>query len=255
MKDKIRVIIIDDESLARSITRKYLSVRPEFQIAAECSNGFDAIKKINEEKPDIIFLDIQMPKITGFEMLELIENPPITIFTTAYDHYAIKAFEVNAVDYLLKPFSEERFNEALDKTLVHLRNIPLGKEQSGQSAVIKSLIEKNDEKPDFIERVIIKDGQKINIVPIENIHWLEAQDDYVMIHSENGKFLKQKTMKYFENHLDPNYFVRIHRSYLISIDFIKHLEQQDRESYNIVLKNNQQLPVSKTGLTKLKNIL
>lgn len=249
MKDKIRVIIIDDESLARSITRKYLSVRPEFEIAAECSNGFDAIKKINEEKPDIIFLDIQMPKITGFEMLELIENPPVIIFTTAYDHYAIKAFEVNAVDYLLKPFSEERFNEALDKTLVLL------KEKSGQGEMIRSLIEKNDEKPEFIERVIIKDGQKINIVPAENIKWLEAQDDYVCIHSDKGKFLKQKTMKYFEDHLDPNYFVRIHRSYIISIDFIKHLEQLDKESYRIILKNEQQLPVSKTGLSKLKNIL
>jgi two-component system LytT family response regulator len=249
MKDKIRVIIIDDESLARSITKKYLSSRTEFEIVAECSNGLDAIKKINEEKPDIIFLDIQMPKITGFEMLELLENPPIIIFTTAYDHYAIKAFEVNAVDYLLKPFSEERFNEALEKTLVHL------KEKTSQNEAIQKLIEKNDEKVEYIERVIIKDTGKINIVPVDKIKWLEAQDDYVMIYSESGKYLKQKTMKYFENHLDPNYFVRIHRSYMISIDFIKHLEQQETESYKIILKNKTELPVSKTGLSKLKNIL
>ena len=249
MKDKIRVIIIDDESLARSITRKYLSKRTEFEIVAECSNGFDAIKKINEEEPDIVFLDIQMPRMTGFEMLELIENPPIIIFTAAYDHYAIKAFEVNAVDYLLKPFSEERFNEAIEKTLVHL------KEKTSQSEAIQKLIEKNDEKVEYIERVIIKDAGKINIVPVEKIKWIEAQDDYVMIHSDIGKFLKQKTMKYFENHLDPNYFVRIHRSYMISIDFIKHLEQHDKESYRIILKNEQLLPVSKTGLSKLKNIL
>ncbi|MGA7837985.1 MAG: response regulator [Ignavibacteriaceae bacterium] len=249
MKDKIRVIIIDDESLARSITRKYLSDRTEFEIIAECSNGLDAIKKINEEKPDIVFLDIQMPKMTGFEMLELLEDPPIIIFTTAYDHYAIKAFEVNAVDYLLKPFSEDRFNEALEKTIVHL------KEKTSQSEIIKNLIEKNDENVEFIERVIYKDGQKINIVPTEKIRWLEAQDDYVMVHTENNKFLKLKTMKYFERHLDPSYFVRIHRSYIISIDSIKHLEQSEKDSYKIILKNNQQLPVSKTGLSKLKNIL
>ncbi len=248
-KNKIRVIITDDESLARSITRKYLAPRSEFEIVAECSNGFEAIKRINEEKPDIVFLDIQMPKMTGFEMLELLENPPIIIFTTAYDHYAIKAFEVNAVDYLLKPFSEERFNEALEKTIVHL------KENASQAEVIKNLIENNDEKPEFIERVIYKDGTKINIVPVEKIRWLEAQDDYVMIHTESNKFLKLKTMKYFENHLDPAYFVRIHRSFIISIDFIKHLEQSDKESYRIILKNEQKLPVSKTGLSKLKNIL
>lgn len=249
MEDRISVIIIDDEALARSITRKYLSVRNEFEILAECSNGIEAVKKINELKPDIIFLDIQMPKITGFEMLELLEDPPIIIFTTAYDHYAIKAFEVNAVDYLLKPFSEERFNEALEKTLVHL------KERTSNNETIQKLIEKNDEKPEFIERVIIKDAQKINIIPVDKIKWFEAQDDYVMIHLENARYLKQKTMKYFERHLDPNYFVRIHRSYMISIDFIKHLEQQDKESYKIILKNQQELPVSKTGLSKLKNIL
>ena len=249
MKDKIRVIITDDESLARSVTKKYLSTRTEFEIVAECSNAFDAIKKINEKKPDIVFLDIQMPKMTGFEMLELLEDPPIIIFTTAYDHYAIKAFEVSAVDYLLKPFSEERFNEALEKTIVHL------KENTSQAEVIKNLIENNDEKPEFIERVIYKDGAKINIVPVEKIRWLEAQDDYVMIHTEKNKFLKLKTMKYFEKHLDPAYFVRIHRSFIISIDFIKHLEQSDKESYRIVLKDERQLPVSKTGLSKLKNIL
>ena len=249
MKDKIRVIIIDDESLARSITRKYLSKRTEFEIVAECSNGFDAIKKINEEEPDIVFLDIQMPRMTGFEMLELIENPPIIIFTTAYDHYAIKAFEVNAVDYLLKPFSEERFNEAIEKTLVHL------KEKTSQSEAIQKLIEKNDEKVEYIERVIIKDAGKINIVPVEKIKWIEAQDDYVMIHSDIGKFLKQKTMKYFENHLNENQFVRIHRSYIINLDFLQHLEQTDTESYRLVLKNGKELPVSKTGLTKLKSTL
>ena len=249
MSDKIRVLIVDDESLARQITKSYLAAYPHIEIIGECSNGFDAIKVIAEEKPDIVFLDIQMPKITGFEMLELIEDPPIIIFTTAYDHYAIKAFEVNAADYILKPFSEERFKEAIDKSFIHLRD------KFQQKAVIKNLIDHNDQKQEKLERVVIKDGPKINIVPVDRIRWIEAQDDYVLINSEKGRFLKQKTMKYFENHLNENQFVRIHRSYIINLDFLQHLEQTDTESYRLVLKNGKELPVSKTGLTRLKSTL
>lgn len=249
MDDKIRTIIIDDEKLAREITKGYLAKHPEIEIIAECSNGFDAIKKINEEKPDLIFLDIQMPKINGFEMLELIDDPPAIIFTTAYDQFAIKAFEVSAVDYLLKPFSEERFNEALKKSFKRLED------KFQDDSAIKNIIEQHDEKIEFLERVVIKDGSKISIVPVNEIKWIEAQDDYVMINSEQGRFLKKKTMKYFENHLDENIFARIHRSYIINIDFIQHLEQAGKESYHIILKNGKELPVSKTGLTKLKSTL
>ena len=249
MKQKVKVIIIDDESLSREITKEYLSSKNEIKIAAECSNGFEAIKKINELKPDLIFLDIQMPKLNGFEVLELLDDHPVIIFTTAYDHFAIKAFEVNAADYLLKPFSEERFNEALEKAFVHLAD------KEKQKAIIKNLIEHNEEEADYLERVVIKKGTKVSIIPSEQIKWLEAQDDYVMIHTEKDKYLKNKTMKYFEKHLDPNSFVRIHRSHLISIDFIQHLEQTEKDNYNVFLKNEQQLPVSKTGLAKLKNIL
>ena len=249
MKQKVKVIIIDDESLSREITKEYLSSKNEIEIAAECSNGFEAIKKINELKPDLIFLDIQMPKLNGFEVLELLENHPVIIFTTAYDHFAIKAFEVNAADYLLKPFSQDRFNEALQKAFIHLAD------KEKQKAIIKNLIEHNEEETDYLERVVIKKGNKVSILPSEQIKWLEAQDDYVMIHTEKDKYLKNKTMKYFEKHLDPNLFVRIHRSHLISIDFIQHLEQTDNDNYKVHLKNEQQLPVSKTGLSKLKNIL
>ena len=249
MNQKVKVIIIDDESLSREITKEYLSLKKEIKIVAECSNGFEAIKKINELKPDLIFLDIQMPKLNGFEVLELLEDHPVIIFTTAYDHFAIKAFEVNAADYLLKPFSEERFNEALEKAFVHLSD------KEKQKAIIKNLIEHNEEEADYLERIVIKKGTKVSIIPAEQIKWLEAQDDYVMIHTEKDKYLKNKTMKYFEKHLDPNLFVRIHRSHLISIDFIQHLEQTEKDTYNVFLKNEQQLPVSKTGLAKLKNIL
>ena len=249
MSDKIRTIIIDDEKLAREITKGYLSKHPEIEIIAECSNGFDAIKKINEDKPDLIFLDIQMPKISGFEMLELLDDPPAIIFTTAYDQYAIKAFEVSAVDYLFKPFSEERFNDALKKSFA------LIKDKFQQNSTIKNIIDHHDEKIEFLERVVIKDGSKISIVPVESIKWIEAQDDYVMINSEQGRFLKKKTMKFFENHLDENMFIRIHRSYIINADFIQHLEQKGKESYQLILKNGRELPVSKTGLSKLKSTL
>lgn len=249
MATKTKIIIIDDEALARQITKNYLSTKNDIEILAECSNGFDAIKRINELKPDLIFLDIQMPKLNGFEMLELLENPPAIIFTTAYDHFAIKAFEVSAVDYLLKPFSEERFNEALEKAIARIGD------RFEQDSAIKNILQQKDEKIEFLERVVIKDGPKITVLPVEEIKWIEAQDDYVLINSEKGRFLKQKTMKYFENHLNENQFVRIHRSYIINLDFIQHLEQTETESYRLVLKNGRELPVSKTGLTKLKNTL
>jgi len=249
MKDNIKVIIIDDESLARQISKNYLLRHDNIEIVAECSNGFDAIKKINERKPDIIFLDIQMPKLNGFEMLELIDNPPVIIFTTAYDHFAIKAFEVSAVDYLLKPFSEERFDQALKKA------IKLLDDKFKQADSIRNIIAEHEKKIETLERVVIKDGGKINIIPVNEIKWIEAQDDYIMIHSDKGKFLKQKTMKYFEDHLDETQFVRIHRSYIINLSYLQHLEQQETDSYKLILKNGQELPVSKTGLSRLKATL
>jgi two-component system LytT family response regulator len=247
--NKVKTIIIDDEKLARSIICNYLKENPDIEIIDECSDGFEGIKKINELNPDLIFLDIQMPKISGFEMLELIDKPPVIIFTTAFDQYALKAFEVNAADYLLKPFSEDRFNEGLSKALHRL------KDKSNNSTVIKKLIKQNDLSTDFLERIIIKDGPKISVVQVEDITYLEAQDDYIMIHAKEGKFLKQKTMKYFEEHLNPADFVRIHRSYIAPVNQIKKIELLEKESYQIVLENKSTLPMSKSGYEKLKEIL
>ncbi len=247
--NNVRAIIIDDEKLAREIIKGYLKNNSNIQVIDECSNGFDGIKKINELAPDIIFLDIQMPKITGFEMLELIDNPPTIIFTTAYDQFALKAFEVNAVDYLLKPFSFERFNEALAKALVHL------KDKKYNTNTIKHLLAEKDTSKEFLDRVVIKDGPKISIVASEKIIYLEAQDDYVMIYSDEGKFLKQKTMRYFQEHLRPNDFVRIHRSYIASIKRIKKIELLEKETYKVVLEDKTSLPVSKSGYDRLKEIL
>ncbi|OGU73785.1 MAG: DNA-binding response regulator [Ignavibacteria bacterium RBG_16_34_14] len=243
----MKAIIVDDEHLAREIIKNYVSDKDDIEVIAECSNGFDAVKEITEKKPDLVFLDIQMPKLNGFEMLELLDEQPAIIFTTAFDNYAIKAFEVNAVDYLLKPFSEERFNEALNKVVERIQQKNFNKED------VDKLIE--DQQPEKLERIVVKDGSKISIIPVETLKWLEAQDDYVRIHSEGGRFMKKKTMKFFEDHLDPNMFIRIHRSSIININSIKQMELYEKDSYRVILKDDIKLPVSKTGLQRLKEIL
>lgn len=248
MDTKIKTIIIDDETLARQIIKKYLSTHDEIDLIDECSNGFDGVKKINELKPDLIFLDIQMPKLNGFEMLELIDEPPVIIFTTAYDHYAIKAFEVNATDYLLKPFSSERFEEALGKAKVHFLN------KTAENKVVQELIRHTQGSNEYLERIVVKDGSKITIIPIDSVKYIEAQDDYVMIHSTEGNLLKQKTMKYFEEHLSPEDFLRVHRSYIVSISRIKKIELLEKDTYKIVLDDGNRLPVSKSGYENLRKL-
>lgn len=249
MSDNYSAVIIDDETLAREITKKYLAGHPDIFISAECSNGFDAIKKINELSHDLIFLDIQMPKLNGFEMLELLEKPPVIIFTTAYDQFALKAFEANAADYLLKPYSRERFDEAIQKAYIRLRN------KTPQSGLIKKLIEQNESKNEYLERIVIKNGTVISIIPVEDVNYIEAQDDYVMIFSVQGKFLKQKTMKFYDEHLDPKDFVRVHRSYIVAVKSIKKIELLEKETYHVILLDKISVPVSKKGYEKLKEIL
>jgi two-component system LytT family response regulator len=246
--NKLKILIIDDEELARAIVRKYLSgFNDIIETVDECSNGFEAVKKINVNKPDLIFLDIQMPKISGFEMLELIDDPPGIIFTTAYDKYAIKAFEVNAVDYLLKPFSQERFNESVNRAFERLKS-------DSQSSSVQKLLDYDINEKETLERIVVKDGTKITVIPVEHIKYIEAQDDYVMIYSDSGKFIKQKTMKYLEEHLDQNNFIRVHRSYIAALPRISRIESYQKDSYRLVLKDNIKLPVSRTGYTKLKEI-
>lgn len=249
MERKIRTAIIDDENLARKIVKAYLKNYADIEIIAECTNGFEGIKVINELKPNLIFLDIQMPKLTGFEMLELLDKPPVIIFTTAYDQYALKAFEVNAVDYLLKPFSEERFKEAIEKAILHIDDKP-----ATQKEKIEKIIQHYDNSIEYLERITNRSGTKISIIPVDKVLWIEAQDDYVMIHTSEGKFLKQKTMKYYEDHLNPNDFIRIHRSSIVKLTEIKQIELFEKESFRVILKDGKVLPVSKTGYTKLKSI-
>ena len=244
----MKVIIIDDEPLARSIIKEYLQQHPELDLAAECNDGFEGVKSIQQIRPDLIFLDIQMPKINGFEMLELIDEPPAVIFTTAFDEYAIRAFENHAVDYLLKPFSQDRFDKAVSKC------IPLEKNVDSKLK-LKPLLESAVRGPADQHRVVVKLAGKIRIIPIEEIHYLEAADDYVKIHTREGAFLKNKTMGYFETVLNTNLFVRTHRSYMVNITEITRIDPYEKENHLAILKSGSRVPVSKTGYVKLKSVL
>lgn len=242
----IKAILIDDEPLARSILLDYLKAFPQIEVVKECKDGFDAIKAINEHQPDLIFLDIQMPKISGFELLEILENPPAVIFTTAFEEYALKAFEQHAVDYLLKPISKSRFAKAIDK---YLANPNFQKDNT------KKLIENREKSASFLERVLIKTGSTLKIIPTNSIVYLAADDDYVNVHTQEGSFLNNKTLTYFEKNLDPTNFVRVHRSFIIQIDQIKRIEPYEKDSYRAILKNEARISVSKTGYPKLMKAL
>ncbi len=246
MKNRIKILVVDDEQLARDVIKAYLRKYDSLELVGEASDGFEGIKKINELKPDIIFLDIQMPRLTGFEMLELIDEPPVIVFSTAFDQYALKAFEVNASDYLLKPFSEDRFKEALDKAFKLLANKTESKKK------FEDLVKTLEKKPEYLERVVVKNAQKITLVSIDDLKFIEAQDDYTMLYTEKGNFLKQKTMKYFEENLNPSDFLRVHRSYIVKLSVIKQIDLLEKESYQIQLTDGKKLPVSKSGYQRLK---
>jgi two-component system LytT family response regulator len=241
----IKTVIVEDEKLARDLVRDYLDKHEDFQIIGEYEDGFSGLKAINELKPDLVFLDIQMPKLTGFEMLEVLEHHPAIIFTTAYDQYALKAFEHNALDYLLKPFSAERFDEALAKARERVKS-------GGDQESISRLVEHRDQQKETIHRVVVKSRSKIHVIPVDRIVYLEAEDDYVMIYTPDSRHLKQKTMKFFEARLPEEDFVRIHRGYIVRISEIAQMQLYEKESYIVILKNGVKLPVSKTGLPRLK---
>lgn len=243
----IRTIIIDDEPLARSIIKEYLQLHPQIELVQECNDGFEGIKAIMQHHPDLIFLDIQMPKINGFEMLELIEQPPAVIFTTAYDEYAIKAFENHAVDYLLKPFNQERFDKAIGRWRE--------KRNNNAEETTRPLLDTASRMPNQNQRVVVKTGSKIKIIPVDDIYYLEAADDYVKIHTKEGAFLKNKTMAHFESLLDPQLFVRTHRSYIVQVQRITRIDPYEKENYQALLTSGAQVPVSKSGYTKLKSVL
>jgi two-component system, LytTR family, response regulator len=239
----MKAIIIDDEPLARMVVKEYLQAYPHITVVQECSDGFEGMKAIQEHTPDLIFLDIQMPKINGFEMLELIDEPPMVIFTTAFEEYAIKAFDAHAADYLLKPFSKERFDKAIQKLALQQKN------------VTKEIVETALQAPLQSNRIVVKDNGKIKIIPVAQLQYLEAADDYVKIYIAEGCFLKKQTMQYFEDNLPTTEFIRIHRSYIINAQLITRIDPHEKDSHLVLLTTGVRLPVSKAGYSKLRDVL
>lgn len=257
---KFRAVIVDDEELARQVLREFLSEHAEIEIAAECANGFEAVKSVTELKPDLVFLDVQMPKLDGFEVLELIGTSAAVVFVTAHDNYAIRAFEVHAVDYLLKPFGCDRFEAALTRAK--------GRLSSPSSAAISSSAQPAQPAPSpsdlaaaarppaqYLDRIPVRDGTKVFIIPIAKLDYAEAQDDYIALCSESNKHLKQQTISSLESALDPSRFLRIHRSYLVNLERVARIEPYGKDSHVAVLHNGTQLPVSRAGYARLREFL
>lgn len=246
---KIKTAIIEDEAPAREILKHYLKDFPEIEIIAECADGFAGLKTISELKPQLIFLDIQMPRLTGFELIEVMTEKPAIIFTTAYDLFAIRAFEMNAVDYLLKPFPKERLRSAVNKVIEKI-----GKKEAEEKSP-REIIEKLPASSFPINRIVVRKGNAINLIPVDQLRYVEAQDDYVMIYHSTGKALKQQTMKFYEDNLPGTDFVRIHRSYIVRVTEIKRIEPYGKDNHVAILQSEERLPVSRAGYKHLKEEL
>jgi two-component system LytT family response regulator len=243
---KVRTLVVDDEELARQVLRELLGAHPEIEVVAECRNGLEAVKAVSEHKPDLLFLDVQMPKLTGFDVLELIGSETPVIFVTAYDEYAMKAFDVHAVDYLLKPVGKDRLAAALERVKTRSREKPpvpaelaLAARPAGQ----------------FAERLVVKDGTRVTLIPVAKLDFAEAQDDYVALASEGKKHLKQQTIASLEAALNPQQFVRIHRSYLVNLERVTRIEPYGKDSRVAVLSTGVRLPVSRAGYARLEALL
>jgi two-component system LytT family response regulator len=243
-------VIVDDEELARQLLREQLQDTGGVEVIAECPNGFEAVKAVGELKPDLLFLDIQMPKLNGFEVLELIEDRSVSvIFVTAYDQYALKAFDAHAVDYLLKPFAADRLKTALARAIA-LRGSP--KERPLQPVELAAAARPPGQR---LERLVVKDGTRVHVIPVEKLDYAEAQDDYVALRSQQKSYLKQQTLASLELQLDPATFVRIHRSYTVNLERVARIEPYTKDSRVVVLQDGTQLPVSRTGHARLKELL
>lgn len=242
-------MVVDDEELARSIVIEYLRDEKDIEVIAECNNGFDAVKAVNEHKPDLIFLDVQMPKLNGFEVLELIGREVIVVFVTAYDQYAMKAFDAAAVDYLLKPFDLQRFRDALRRVRQRLR------EEAAALPEPMELARMARPGDQYLSRLVVRDGPQVHIVPVEQLEYAEAQDDYVALRSAGKTLLKQQTISSLEQSLDPARFIRVHRSFLLNLDWISKLELMTKDTRVARLKSGADIPVSRAGYLRLKELM
>ena len=243
----LRVVIVDDEPLARAVIREFIKAHPGVEVVAECGNGFEAVKAVTDLSPDLMFLDVQMPKLDGFEVLELLGRSIPVVFTTAYDQYALRAFEVHAVDYLLKPFDEPRFADALARARARIT--------AQEPAAVDELIADARPRGGALERVLIREGAQVHVLPVERIDYVEAQDDYVCFKADGREYLKDQTLSAVEASLDASRFVRIHRSYLLNIERIARVELYAKDSRVAILRDGRRLPVSRAGYARLAKLL
>jgi two-component system LytT family response regulator len=243
----MKIAIVDDEQLARSVLREYLESMPGVEVVAECANGFDAVKVVSELAPDLLLLDVQMPKLDGFEVLELVGRDVAVIFVTAYDQYALRAFEIHAVDYLLKPIAPERLGEAIERARARLGR--------GERPSIEGAAAAARPDPGPATRVLVRDGSKVHVLPVQKIAYVQAQDDYACFVCEAKEYLKDQTLAQVEASLDPARFARIHRSYLLNLDFLSRMELDERENRVAVLSDGKKLPVSRAGYARLSEML
>jgi len=248
---RIRTVIVDDEAPARGLLREYLAAEVDVEVVAECANGFEALKAIGDHAPDLVLLDVQMPKLDGFEVLELLEHPPAVVFVTAYDEYALKAFEVHAVDYVMKPVGRERLAEAIRQ--VRARRAGTGSAPPAPSPM--ALAAAARAPGHFTERVLVKDGANVHVIPVERVDWIEAQDDYAGIRADGKTYLKPQALAEIAAGLDPARFVRIHRSYVLNVDRLARLELYAKDSRVAYLKDGKELPVSRAGYARLRELL
>ena len=247
MSEKLRIVIVDDEPLARAVLREYAAADPEIAIVADCANGFEAVKAVAEQKPDLVLLDVQMPKLDGFEVLELLGRDQAVVFVTAYDQYALRAFEVHAVDYLLKPYSQERFLEAMQRARERIR--------AKAALPLEEIVRDAKPKTGPSERVLIRDGANVHVLPVDQIDYVEAQDDYVAFKSAGKAYLKDQTLAAVEATLNPSRFVRIHRSFILNVDRIAKVELYAKDSRMAILRDGTRLPVSRAGYARLSELL
>ena len=253
---RYRAILVDDEDLARQVLRELLQAHPEVEIVAECANGFEAVKAVVDLKPDLLFLDVQMPKLDGFEVLELTGSEPAVIFVTAYDQYALRAFEAHAVDYLLKPFGADRLRGALERATERLEINRLGSNRLGGKLPPPLELAAEARPPaQFLERIVVKDGPRVHLIPVRKLDYAEAQDDYVALSTEGKKHLKQQTISSLEKALDPTRFLRVHRSYIVNLERVVKIEPYGKDTHVVVLTTGAQLPVSRTGYARLREVL
>ncbi len=250
MNKRLQVLIVDDEELARRLSLEYLRAHPDLDVIGECETGLEAVDAINRLNPDLVLLDIQMPQLSGLEVLELTGRRSGVIFTTAYDQYALKAFDLHAVDYLLKPYSQQRFDEALSKArkLLMQESSPT----SSATQALETLLAQQSEK---LQRLLIRDRGQVHVVPLESIDYVEAQDDYILVHAAGKSYMKTQSLSELEGQLDAGKFVRVHRSFLVQISAVQSLEKTSKDSQVAILKSGAQVPVSRAGNERIRALL